>query len=35
METSLKKRELLEALRAGQDVPGAFLTRGKPFVLIK
>jgi len=35
VETTLKKRELIDALKRGEEVPGAQLSRGEPFVLIK
>lgn len=35
VETTLKKRDLIDALKSGDEIPGARLTRGEPYILIK
>jgi hypothetical protein len=35
VETSLKKRELIDALKRGEEISGAELTRGDSYILIK
>jgi uncharacterized coiled-coil DUF342 family protein len=35
VETTLKKRDLIDALKRGEAVAGAELTRGEPYLLIK
>jgi hypothetical protein len=35
VETTVKKKDLIEALKRGEEVPGAELTRGDSYLLIK
>ena len=35
IETTLRKRDLIDALKRGEEIPGAQLTRGEPYILIK
>lgn len=35
VETTLKRRDLIDALKRGEEVPGTQLTRGEPYILIK